>query len=257
MSEHIIVERPAEHGGAVQVMRFNRPDKMNAITQDMYRILVEAMQAGDADDAVRVHVFLGTEGCFTAGNDMQDFLSYAISGRIGEGHVGRFLKALATVKKPMVSGVDGLAIGIGTTMHFHCDLTFATPRSQFRTPFVDLALLPEAGSSLLGPDVMGYQRAFAMLAAGTGFSGEEAREAGLIYQVVEEEALEDVTLAAAADIASKPPQAMQLARDLLRRTDRESVVARIEEESALFGERLSSPEARAAFEAFMARKKSA
>ena len=104
---------------------------------------------------------------------------------------------------------------------------------------------------------MGYQRAFAMLAAGTGFSAEEAREAGLIYQVVGEEALESVTLAAAANIASKPPQAMQLARDLLRRGDRSAIVARIEEESALFGERLSSPEARAAFEAFMARKKSA
>ncbi|MCY6381693.1 crotonase/enoyl-CoA hydratase family protein [Hoeflea prorocentri] len=256
MSEHIIVERP-ENLAAVQVIRFNRPDKKNAITQDMYRLMVEAMRAGDEDDAVRAHVFLGTEGCFTAGNDMQDFLSYAVNGRIGEGHVGQFLKALATVKKPMISGVDGLAIGIGTTVHFHCDLTFASPRSEFRTPFVDLALLPEAGSSLLGPMTMGHQRAFAMLAAGVGFSAEEARDAGLIYKVVPEAELESATLAAAAEIASKPPQAMQIARDLLRRGDRADIVARIEEESALFGERLASPEAKAAFEAFLARKKSA
>ena len=256
LSDHIIVERPDDLPG-VQIIRFNRPDKMNALTQDMYRLMVEAMRSGDADDDVCAHVFLGTQGCFTAGNDMQDFLSYAVNGRIGEGDVGHFLKALATVKKPMVSGVDGLAIGIGTTMHFHCDLTFASPRSEFRTPFVDLALLPEAGSSLLGPMVMGHQQAFAMLAAGVGFSGEEARDAGLIYKVVPEAELESATLAAAADIASKPPQAMQIARDLLRRGDRTDLVARIEEELALFGERLTSPEARAAFEAFLARKKSA
>jgi enoyl-CoA hydratase/carnithine racemase len=255
VSEHILVDRPQEQGGAVQVIRFNRPDKKNAITQDMYATMVEALRSGDADEAVRSHVFLGTPECFTAGNDMQDFLGYAISGRASEGHVNHFLKQLAMMKKPMIAGVDGLAIGIGTTMHFHCDLTFATPRSQFRTPFVDLALLPEAGSSLLGPAAMGHQRAFAMLAAGIGFSAEEARDAGLIYGVVSEEALERETLAAAAMIASKPPQAMQIARDLLRGGQRGAVAARIEEESALFGERLSSPEARAAFEAFMARKK--
>jgi enoyl-CoA hydratase/carnithine racemase len=257
VSEHIIIERPEAYGGAVQVIRFNRPEKKNALTQAMYGAMVDAMQAGDADDAVRVHVFLGTPGCFTAGNDMQDFLNYAISGRLGEGRVNGYLTALATVKKPMIAGVDGLAIGIGTTMQFHCDLTIASPRAEFRTPFVDLALLPEAGSSLLGPAVMGYQRAFSMLAMGEGFSAEAAREAGLVYKVVAEDQLEAETLATAAAIASKPPQAMQIARDLLRRGSRADVIARIEEESALFGERLTSPEARAAFEAFMARKKSA
>ena len=255
MSDHILVERPAEYEGAVQVIRFNRPEKKNAFTQAMYATMVEALDSGDADDAVRAHVFLGTPECFTAGNDMQDFLSYAIHGRMGEGHVNHFLKRMALVKKPMLAGVDGLAIGIGTTMHFHCDLTFATPRSLFRTPFVDLGLLPEAGSSLLGPMTMGHQRAFALLASGVGFSAEEALDAGLIYKVVTVEDIESATLAAAADIASKPPQAMQIARDLLRRGQHDAVMARIEEESALFGERLSSPEARAAFEAFLARKK--
>jgi len=255
VSNHIVVERPAEHGGAVQVIRFNRPEKKNALTQEMYATMVAALQDGDADQTVRTHVFLGTPECFTAGNDMQDFLHYAIHGRVAEGDVGRFLKQLALVEKPMIAGVDGLAIGIGTTMHFHCDLTFATPRSVFRTPFVDLALLPEAGSSLLGPAAMGHQRAFALLAAGYGFSADEARAAGLIYKVVSIDTLENETMAAAADIASKPPQAMRIARDLLRGEERDAVVARIEKESALFGERLSSPEVRAAFEAFLARKK--
>lgn len=255
MSDHILVDRPPEHGGAVQVIRFNRADKKNAFTQDMYATMVEALRSGDEDEAVRAHVFLGTAECFTAGNDLQDFLSYANGGRMSEGHVGRFLKQLAVMKKPVIAGVDGLAIGIGTTMHFHCDLTFATPRSQFRTPFVDLGLVPEAGSSLLGPAVMGQQRAFAMLASGIGFSAEDARDAGLIYRVVSVEELESETMAAAAAIASKPPQALQIARDLLRRGQREAVLERIEEEMALFSERLSSPEARTAFEAFMARKK--
>lgn len=257
MSEPILIERPESFGGAVQIIRFNRPEKMNAFTQAMYGTMVEALQSAEADDTVRVHVMLGTQGCFTAGNDMQDFLAYAISGRISEGEVGKFLTALASLKKPLIAGVDGLAIGVGTTLNFHCDLTFATPRSEFRTPFVDLALVPEAASSLLGPMAMGHQRAFAMLAAGIGFSAEEARDAGLIYKVVGEEELESETLAAAANIASKPPQAMQLARDLLRKTTREAAITRMKEESALFTERLSSPEARTAFEAFMARKKKA
>ena len=162
MSEPILIERPEAYGGAVQIIRFNRPEKMNAFTQAMYGTMVEALQSAEADDTVRVHVMLGTSGCFTAGNDMQDFLGYAISGRVSEGEVGKFLAALASLKKPLIAGVDGLAIGVGTTLNFHCDLTFATPRSEFRTPFVDLALVPEAASSLLGPMAMGHQRAFAI-----------------------------------------------------------------------------------------------
>lgn len=257
MVEHVLVERPQQYDGAVQVIRFNRPDKKNAITQDMYRIMADALEAGDADVAVRVHVFLGTPGCFTAGNDLADFLGYAVNGRIGEGEVGRFLMGLANAKKPIVAGVDGLAIGVGVTMQFHCDMTFATARSEFRTPFVDLALVPEAGSSLLGPRVMGYQRAFAMLAAGVGFSGEDARDAGLVYKVVSEDELEISTLAAAETIASKPPEAMQIARELMRGATREEVVGRIREESKKFSERLGSAEARAAFEAFLAKSRKA
>ena len=125
-----------------------------------------------------VEEVLGFRRAFLAipGNDIKDFLNDPPHSDSSPVH--RFITFLATTDLPLVAAVDGPAVGIGTTMHFHCDLTFATPRSEFRTPFVDLALLPEAGSSLLGPDVMGYQRAFAMLAAGTGFSAEEAREAG-------------------------------------------------------------------------------
>ncbi len=155
-------------------------------------------------------------------------------------------------KKPIVSGVDGLAIGIGTTLNLHCDLTVASSRSLFKTPFVDLALVPEAASSLLVPRIAGHQRAFALLAAGEGFSAEQAMAAGLIWKVVPEADVEAETLKIAANLASKPPQALKIARDLVR-GDVDAIRARIDEEIVHFAAQLQSSEARAAFEAFMRR----
>ncbi len=248
---HILIERPEDRPG-VLLIRLNRPEKRNAITRTMYQAMTDAILAANADDGVRAIAFLGTPGAFSAGNDMADFMAFAMGGTLGK-EVIDFLHALSGSQKPLVSGVDGLAIGIGTTIHLHCDMTFATPRSLFRTPFVDLALVPEAASSLLGPLVMGHQRAFAMFAAGEGFSAAEAKDAGLIWQVVDEEEIEERTLIAAAALAAKPPQALKIARDLIRK-GRPDVAARIDEEAALFAERLKSPEAMAAFQKFMARK---
>jgi enoyl-CoA hydratase/carnithine racemase len=248
-SEHIIIERR----GAVQVIRMNRPEKKNAITRDMYAAMAAALGEGDADPAARVHVFFGVPGAFSSGNDLADFMAVAMGGDGGT-EVWDFLLALATTQKPIVSGVDGIAVGIGTTINLHCDLTFATPRTVFRTPFVDLGLVPEAGSSLLAPAVLGRQNAFALLGLGKGFSAERAKDAGLIYAVVEEDRLEVETLAAAEVIAAKPPEALKIARDLMRGS-REDVVARIKEEGAHFRARLKSDEAKAAFAAFMNRKK--
>lgn len=148
--------------------------------------------------------------------------------------------------------MDGLAIGIGTTLNLHCDLTVASSRSLFKTPFVDLALVPEAASSLLVPRIMGHQRAFAMLAAGEGFSAEQALAAGLIWKVVSEADVETETLKIASSLAAKPPQALKIARDLLR-GDVAEVRARIDAEIVHFATQLQSAEARAAFEAFMRR----
>jgi len=249
VTDHILIERR----DAAQVIRMNRPDKKNALTRAMYGKMSQALAAGDADPAVRVHVFLGVPGAFSAGNDLTDFLAVATGGE-GGSEVWEFLLALARSQKPMVSGVDGIAVGIGTTLNLHCDLTFATPRTVFRTPFVDLGLVPEAGSSLLVPQVLGRQGAFALLALGEGLSAEQAKAAGLIHQVVGEDVLEQEVLAAAARIAAKPPQALRIARDLMR-GPREPLVARIEEETALFRQRLKSDEARAALVAFMERKR--
>lgn len=249
MTDHILVERQ----GAVQIIRLNRPDKKNALTRPMYARMTAALAQGDADPAVRAHVFLGAPGTFSAGSDVADFLAMATGGDNGP-EVWDFLMALVGIEKPVVSGVDGIAVGIGTTLNLHCDLTFATPRTVFRTPFVDLGLIPEAGSSLLVPAIAGRQLAFAMLALGEGFSAERARAAGLIYEVVEENVLEATVLAAANRIAAKPPEAIRIARELMR-GPRDALIARIDEETRIFRERLKSDEARAAFTAFMTRKK--
>lgn len=249
MTEHIVIERR----GPVQTIRMNRPDKKNAITRAMYAAMTRALSEGDADADIRVHVFFGVPGAFSSGNDLSDFMAVAMGGE-GGGEVLDFLMALANSAKPMVSAVDGVAVGIGVTINLHCDLTFATPRTEFRTPFVDLGLVPEAGSSLLAPAVMGNQRAFALLGLGEGFSAERAQQAGLIYAVVAEHELEAAALAAAQAIAKKPPQALKIARDLMR-GPRDELIVRIREESEHFRARLTSEEARQAFVAFMGRKK--
>ncbi len=249
MSEHIEVSRD----GAVQIVRMNRPDKKNAITRAMYAAMAKALTEGDADETMRVHLILGVPGAFSSGNDLADFMAVATGGEHGT-EVYDFLMALAKAEKPIVSGVDGIAVGIGTTMILHCDLTLATPRTEFRTPFVDLGLVPEAGSSLLGPALLGRQRAFALLGLGEGFSAERAKAAGMIYDVAPEGEVEAAALAAARRIAQKPPQALKIARDLML-GDRAALVARIEEEGRQFAARLKSDEARNAFVAFMNRKK--
>lgn len=249
MSEHIEVSRD----GAVQTVRMNRPDKKNAITRAMYAAMAKALTDGDADEAVRVHLILGVPGAFSSGNDLADFMAVATGGEHGT-EVYDFLMALATARKPVVSGVDGIAVGIGTTINLHCDLTLATPRTRFHTPFVDLGLVPEAGSSLLGPALLGRQRAFALLGLGEPLAAADAKAAGLIHDVVAEEELEAAVLALAQRVAAKPPQALKIARDFML-GDREALVARIKAEGEQFRARLSSDEARNAFVAFMNRKK--
>lgn len=249
MSEHIQVTRR----GAVQIIRINRPEKKNALTRAMYGALVEALRGGDADPGIRCHAFLGVPGAFSAGNDLADFLVVAAGGEGGT-EVWDFLMALANCEKPMVSGADGIAVGIGTTLHLHCDLTFATPRTIFHTPFVDLGLVPEAGSSLIAPLLLGRQQAFALLALGEPFTAERARDTGMIYSIVDEAEVEEATLSAAERIAAKPPEALRIARDLMR-APRAALIDRIGEEAEQFRGRLKSDEARAALMAFMNRKK--
>ncbi|HVW54989.1 MAG TPA: crotonase/enoyl-CoA hydratase family protein [Rhizobiaceae bacterium] len=250
MGDRILVERR----GPVQIVRMNRPEKKNAITRAMYAGMATALHDGDADPAIRCHVIFGLPGVFSSGNDIADFLAHGRGGERGRESVD-FLMALALSEKPLLSGVDGIAVGIGVTINLHCDLTFATPRTVFRAPFLDLGLVPEAGSTLTGPRIMGYQQAFGLFVLGEGFSAEQAKAAGLIYAVVGENELEERTLRAAQDLVAKPPEALKIARGLMR-PDREELVKRIRIESDHISERLQSEEAKAAFSAFLDRKRS-
>ncbi|WP_321499089.1 crotonase/enoyl-CoA hydratase family protein [Breoghania sp.] len=232
----------------------DRPEKKNALTRVMYDQMAEALEDANTNDDVRVSMILGGPGAFTAGNDIADFLKFAQTGEGLGMEVIRFLKAIACSQKPVIAVVDGLAIGVGVTMLFHCDMVFATPRSQLKTPFLDLGLVPEAGSSLLAPALMGYQRAFEMLCLGVPFDADAAWRAGLVNHIVGEDVIEETAMQAVRLLASKPQEALALARNFMR-GDRTAVTERLEAESAAFRVRLRSEEAQAALSAFMARSK--
>jgi enoyl-CoA hydratase/carnithine racemase len=241
--------------GKVQVLRINRTEKKNALTRPMYKALSDAIESGDADPGVAVHVITGSGGMFTAGNDISDFLA-AGTPQNKDGHVDevlRFIRLLPLIKKPLIAAVDGIAIGVGTTLLFHCDLVYATPEATFATPFLDLGLVPEAGSSLLMPRVMGYQRSFEMLVLGETFDAARGFEAGFVNAVVSAADLEATALKAARRLAGKPPAALALSRKLLR-GDPAEISQRIDQEAVAFAQRLKSPEAREAFQAFLEKR---
>ncbi|MBX9684025.1 MAG: crotonase/enoyl-CoA hydratase family protein [Hyphomicrobium sp.] len=249
MTAHVDVQT----SGAIQIIRLVRPEKKNALTGAMYRVLADALSSGDKNDDIAAQVILGSGGVFSAGNDIADFMQAAQSGAGLGDDVTRFITALATVEKPLLAGVDGRAVGIGTTMLFHCDLVYATPAAQFSTPFLDLGLVPEAGSSLLLPRLIGYQRAFEMLVLGAVFSADRARECGFVNHVVEADALEVRVLEAAARLAAKPPEALSMARRLLKGAPQQ-LTAQMREEERLFSERVRSREAMEAFGAFLEKR---
>lgn len=236
----------------VRILRLDRLEKKNALTGEMYTDLAAALESGNTDDTVRCQLICGHPEVFTSGNDIGDFLQYAGKVQMSDTPVVRFLRALVTNQKPLVASVDGIAVGVGATLLMHCDMVFASPRAMIRSPFVDLGLVPEAGSSLLGPQLLGHARAFELLCLGRPVSAEKACRAGLVNEIIEED-VEAVALACAKEIAAKPPEAIALSRKLLR-GDTSGLAERVEEEAAIFAQRLASPEAIAAFQAFMAKK---
>lgn len=238
---------------SIRIIRMNRPEKKNALTQPMYSAMTAALSEAGKDDAIRCVMFAGGPEAFSAGADISEFLESAKTGALRPKTI-EFLNALAKSQKPMVAAVGGLAVGIGTTMLFHCDHVVASTNATFSTPFSRLGLIPEAASSLLAPMRMGYARAFALLVMGRAMSAAEAKEAGLVNTLVDPAIVDMMALQAAREIASLPPGAVAVARRLMRGPI-DGVLAQIETEVAHFKERLQSAEARAAFEGFLARKK--
>jgi enoyl-CoA hydratase/carnithine racemase len=238
----------------VQLMRLLRPAKKNALVGAMYEAMSQALLAAERDAAIAAHVFIGSGGVFTAGNDINDFMRRAKDGSQDTAPSQLFIERLPQVTKPMIAAVDGLAVGIGVTLLLHCDLAYATPAASFRAPFVDLGLIQEAGSSMLAPARLGYARAFELMVLGETWGAERALAAGLINAVVSAGELEAAAVGAARRLAAKPRAAMLAARRMLK-GDPSLVSATIAREVAEYRRLMQTPEAIEAFSAFLEKRK--
>lgn len=245
----------------VRTIRFNRVDKKNALTHDMYSKMANSVTAAQTDPAVRVIVFKGQAGCFTSGNDMVDFQKTAAStaktGKIrvqGDSPVGNFLRAISTSDKPLVAVVDGMAVGVGVTMLLHCDLVYASKNASFHTPFTALGLVPEAGSSQLMPRMMGHVQAAELLMLSKKITAKTALRLGLITRIFKPKKLDTKAGLEIAALAALPPAAVRASKGLMKRQS-EDIPTRIATEGAEFSARLSSEEFTEAASAFMARRK--
>lgn len=244
-----------DDSGGVRTIRWNRPDKKNALTRAMYTAAAEAFEEGGKDKSVRVFVLGGQPGVFTAGNDLIDFMEAPPHiGAADMPPVERFMRALLNAEKPVIAEVDGVAVGIGTTLLMHCDLAYASERAQFKTPFVDLALAPEYASSLLFPARLGRSPASELLLLGSVWDAPRALEAGLIAGTFPSGTLPQEVRTRAEALAAKSPAALRRAKALMN-ADPESVPDRILKEGQLFAEMLKSPEFAEAATAFMERRK--
>jgi enoyl-CoA hydratase/carnithine racemase len=247
MSEHI---KTTTRDGVLE-MTFARPDKKNALSNAMYRAVTDALEAAHTDSAIRVVMFSSEGDAFTSGNDIADFAGAAAGGS-EELQAGRFIRALAQAEKPLVAAVPGLAVGVGTTMLLHCDLVFVADTAKLSAPFVNLALVPEAASTLLLTARIGHPRAFAMFAMGEALTGVEAFELGLANKVLPKDEVISAARAAARMLAEKPLGAVMATKKLMR--ENEAILARMARENAVFGERLKTAEAREVFRAFAERR---
>ena len=244
MDEHVIVNI----AGPLMSLTMNRPEKKNALTNAMYGVLADGLQRAHDDPAIRCILIRSEGDSFTAGNDLSDFAAVSAGTAPSELHVTRFLHSLAMADKPIVAAVQGLAVGVGTTMLLHCDVVCVTDQARLTTPFVNLALVPEAASSLLLQARIGYARAFSMIAMGEPVDGKTAVEWGLARYLVGADGLRAKALAVAHTLAKKPIGALRASKRLMR--DGAQLIQVMDRESAVFAERLKSPEAAEAFRAF-------
>jgi enoyl-CoA hydratase/carnithine racemase len=231
----------------------NRPEKKNALTSDMYAAIADALSAAEADPQVRVTLIHGQADCFCSGNDLKDFLERPPHGE--DAPVTRFLRTLSAATKPVIAAVGGPAVGIGTTMLLHCDLVYATPETRFQLPFVSLGLVPEAASSLLLPMIAGHHRAAELLLLGRPFSAEKALAAGFVTELIPPAELLEYARGAATAVAALPPESVRLTKALMKKRQAALVAEQMAEESQLFRQRLDSPEAKEAMNAFFEKRK--
>lgn len=237
----------------VCTLTFNRPDKKNSITAAMYGLLADALQAAQDDAQVRCVVIQGSEAIFSSGNDIGDFLNNPPATT--ESPVFRFLRGIAQFPKPLIAAVCGPAVGVGTTLLFHCDLVYAGDNAAFSMPFVNLGLCPEAASSLLVPQMLGYHRAAEALLLGEPFMAEAALEVGLVNRVLPPLEVAGYAQTAARKMAAKPITALIETKRLMKKGQLKQVMEVMAEEGVSFGRMLGEPAAKEAFGAFMERRK--
>lgn len=249
MSEHLI----SEVAGGVQTVRFDRLEAENALTADMCDAAADAISFGESSSRVRAILLTGGPGLFTTGHDPHELATYAETARISESCI-RLLKTMAMIDKPLIAAVDGPVFGMGTALLFLCDYVVASEWSSFAAPYADMGLPPDGASSLLAPRIIGCHRAFAMFVLGEHFDAQAAYQAGLVNRVVLADEVEKAGHEVASAIAAKPPEAVRMARRMMR-GDRVDVLNRIDQEAANFAELLRSPAARDALQTYLDRKR--
>ncbi|GLV26783.1 enoyl-CoA hydratase [Sphingobium sp. Cam5-1] len=237
-----------EQGGVLEI-HIDRPDKKNALTAAMYDSMTAALSDASGRSDIGAVLIAGKGDAFCAGNDLKDFTQ----GPQGGAAAFAFIRAIAGFDKPLIAAVQGLAVGVGTTMLFHCDLVYAASDARFIMPFVNLGIVPEAGSSLLAPATLGHAKAAAMLLLGEPMDAETADRSGLVTAVIPTDELLDHARAKAATLMKKPPKALAATRRLLK-GDPAALLDRIEEEARLFEQMLESEEAQEAFAAFFEKR---
>ena len=245
-----IIAESQEH---ILRIKINRPQKKNALTIAMYAAMADAIMRAEGDGDIRVIFLQGTSDCFTAGNDLQDFQDYKPDGEIR--HVNPFLVAIGRAKKPLVAAVGGTAVGVGTTMLLHFDLVYAGQNAQFRLPFVNLGLCPEAASSFLLPRLIGHQHASELLLLGEFFSAVKALKIGLVNAVYPDSEFIDKAYAQAQKLAQQPPASVRLTKALLKRSISGDIADTMAQEMKHFTERLGSAECAEALSAFFEGRK--
>jgi enoyl-CoA hydratase/carnithine racemase len=247
MSEHILLERE----GPILILRMSRVEKKNALTVGMYMSLAEWLREAGQNNNVRVLVIAGAGGVFTSGNDLHDFA--ATPPLSPDSPVFQFLRLLSTYPKPIVAAVNGLAVGIGTTMLLHCDLVVADPATRFSLPFINLGLVPEAASSLILPRLVGHRRASELLMLGEMFDATAAERYGIINRISAPGEAEAMAMTLARTLCTKAPMALRKTKALLK-SESSAVATRMHEEAAEFATQLVSAEFREAVNAFMEKR---
>ncbi|MEM7687443.1 MAG: enoyl-CoA hydratase-related protein [Pseudomonadota bacterium] len=247
MSEEILTA----HDGDALIITFNRPDKKNAITGAMYTAMAEAVRSADDDDAVAAIIFASNGPVFTAGNDLQDF----VANPPGEGKspVREFLEAISQANKPLLSAIQGPAVGVGATMQLHCDYVVAARSANLQFGFVKVGLVPEAASSLLLPRIVGRLRASEIMFTGDPVEAEEAHTLGLVSKVVDDGDELEAAKAFAARLAKMAPQALAHTKALLK-SETIGVPERMAEEGTIFAAQLKGTEFMEAVGAFMQKR---